>query len=340
MERHTDLRPITAEQFRELVELKERFVISTHTNPDGDAVGSAIALYRYLAGKGKKAAVVMTDPVPEYLQFLPMESVYVYDETAHAGLMRNAEVIVLLDLNDSSRVKRMEDAVLASPAITIVIDHHLDPSPFAHGYMTNTEACSTSEILYDVISGEREDAVTPEIALALYVGIMTDTGSFRFDRTTPRVHRIVADLLERGVDATVVYRNIYDNFPLRRTELLGRVLAGMDSHCDDRVTILTVSSELFEDTGTTIEDVENMVNYGLSIRGVVATALLTELGDGIKISFRGRDGFAVNGVAAEFGGGGHKYAAGAFVKDGELARVREEVAQLLCGLVAPADDAG
>ena len=333
MDHNAALRPITPAQIRELIGLKERFVITTHTNPDGDAVGSAIALYRYLADKGKKVAVLTTDPVPEYLQFLPMDGFYVYDETAHAGLMRNAEVLFFLDLNDSSRVKRMEAAALESPSIKIVIDHHLDPSPFAHGYLTVTEASSTSEILYELISGDDPEAITREAALGLYVGIMTDTGSFRFDRTTPRVHHIAADLLERGVNPTLVYRNVFDNFPIRRTELLGRMLAEMDSHCDDRVTILTVSSEMFEDTGTTIEDVESMVNYGLSIRGVVATALLTELGDGIKISFRGRDGMPVNKVAAEFGGGGHRFAAGAFVQGGSLAQVREEVAQLLCGLV-------
>ena len=290
----------------------ETFVITSHANPDGDAIGSEYALAHFLLGLGKSVSILNTSPLPENLFFLSTgDGIRQYDPAQHASIVAAADVIIVVDLNDLTRLKTMERDVATRAAVKIVIDHHLHPKPFADGYLLDAESCATAEILYSLFRTHGAEPFSFHVALGLYVGIMTDTGSFRFDRTTPRIHRITAELLECGVDPVTVYRHIYDEYPLQRSRLLGLVLAGIEQVCDGRATILTVSRDMFLDTGTGIEDVENIVNYGLSIRGVHATALLTDLGGEIKISFRSRGSVSIHTVARALGGGGHKYASGA-----------------------------
>jgi bifunctional oligoribonuclease and PAP phosphatase NrnA len=305
---------LTHDEVRAIFDSHHRFVLTTHVNPDGDAIGSEYALLHALRQKGKEVAVLNTSPLPENLSFLNADgAIRTYDDTRDAATIAEADVIIAVDLNDTARLKTMQDAVLASPARKMVIDHHLQAKPFAHGYCIDAEKCATAEILYDLLRPIDGAPLDRAVALGLYVGIMTDTGSFRFDRTTPRVHRIAAELLETGVDPVTVYRAVYDEYPLRRSRLLGMVLAGIRECCDGRATILTVTRGMFAETGTVIEDVENIVNYGLSIRGVEATALLTELDGEIKISLRSRGTVSIHAVAKALGGGGHMYASGATV---------------------------
>jgi bifunctional oligoribonuclease and PAP phosphatase NrnA len=312
-----------------------RVLLSTHLNPDGDALGSQLALWDILRAAGVEARIINTDSVPDNLAFLdPDGSIFEqYAAAEHDGVFALADVLVVMDLNAPGRLGAVATPLLASRAPTYVIDHHLRPAPFADGYHVRTEASSTAEIVYDLLEGHPGADIGSRAALGLYVGIMTDTGSFRFERTTPHVHRIAARLLETGVDQTDVYRRIHDDYPMRRTELLGHVLADIRADADGTVTTLAVSSGLLMRTASTLEDVENLVHYGLSIRGVRATALLTEMPDAIKISFRSRLGVTVNDVAAEFGGGGHAFAAGATVRGRTLDDLRVDVSRLLCAAV-------
>jgi phosphoesterase RecJ-like protein len=305
-------------------------VISTHVTPDGDAIGSELALHRLLAKLGVTARIINTDAAPEVLRFMDEDGVLeCYEADTHDAVLETAGLIVCLDFNAPSRLRRMERAVSASPVPRLVIDHHLDAQPFADHACIDTEACSTAQIVYRLVaaSGVPLDSA---LAVPLYVGLVTDSGSFRFERTTPEVHRTAAALLEAGVDPMRVHRQVYDEYPFGRSTLLGRMLAGMRSECDGRVTILTVTRAMFEETGSTVEDVENMVNYGLGIKGVEVTALLTELPDAVKISFRSRGLHDVNDVAARFGGGGHRLAAGARVEGAVLADITTRVSEALC----------
>jgi phosphoesterase RecJ-like protein len=305
-------------------------VLTTHTNPDGDAIGSESALYEALTAAGKDVRIINCDVLPENLNFLNEgDTVETYDPATHDSVFASADMLVAMDFNDIRRIRQMGESFRSSAARKLVIDHHLDPKTFADYYCSIPEASSTSEIVYDILE-LNGSPLTQAIARGLYVGIMTDTGSFRFDRTTPRVHRIAARLLEAGVDPTQIHRLIFDDYPLSRTQLLGMILAGIDRHCDGRVSLLTVTKEMFSRTGTTMEDVENIVNSGLSIRGVEATALLTEFDDQIKVSFRSRGGISVNDIAGQFGGGGHRLASGATVVGVPIAELKERVAAALC----------
>ncbi|MCB2205965.1 bifunctional oligoribonuclease/PAP phosphatase NrnA [bacterium] len=300
-------------------------ILTTHSNPDGDALGSELALLQFLKSRGVDCRIVNCDPVPENLAFLNEGGVFeTWEADIHANLLAEADVVAALDFNHPSRVGDMEEALIASSATRVVIDHHMHPHAFASEYLSVIEASSTAEIIHDLVVAA-DGALTYEIALGLYVGIMTDTGSFRFDRTTPRVHRLTASLLEQGVDPTRVHRLIYDDFPIGRTQLLGRVLSGIEPCCDGKATIFAVTRAMLEETSTTLNDVENMVNYGLGIRGVQLTALITEVEDGCKISFRSRGSITVNDIAEQFGGGGHRFASGARVRGGEVAELRKRI---------------
>lgn len=304
-------------------------VLTSHTNPDGDAIGSEYALYHALRAQGKDVRIVNCDAAPGNLSFLDGTVVELYESGAHDRLLAEADLLVAMDFNDIRRVRNMEQAFRTSPARKLVIDHHLDPKPFADAYCSIPDASSTAEIVFDVLAaGEME--ITHPVAVGLYVGLMTDTGSFRFDRTTPKVHRIAARLLEAGVDPTETYRFIFDDYPMRRTQLLGMIMAGMEQYCDGRVTLLAVTAEMFRQTGTTVEDVENVVNMGLAIRGVETTAMFTVLDGQIKVSFRSRGRISVNDIAGRFGGGGHRLAAGATVEDTDLPDLKRAVAAALC----------
>ncbi len=324
------LRRIGIEECETLLLGASRIVLTTHMNPDGDAIGSECALHAAMRARGKDVRIINCDAAPENLAFLNGDGqVEAYVPDVHDPVIAAADLLVALDFNDIRRVRQMEAVFRAASGTKLVIDHHLEPKPFADSYCSLPDACSTAEIVHDVLA-RSIDVMPYDIALGLYVGIMTDTGSFRFDRTTPRVHRIAAGLLEAGVDPQGTHRRIFDDYPMGRTQLLGMILAGIEQHCGGRVSVLAVTPEMFAETGTSVEDVENIVNSGLAIRGVEATALLTVLDGVIKISFRSRGAITVNDIAAQFGGGGHRLAAGATVEGMPLAELKSRVAEALC----------
>jgi phosphoesterase RecJ-like protein len=310
-----------------------RIVLTTHTNPDGDALGSECALYTALVAMKKDVRIVNCDAAPENLAFLAAHATFeTYDAAEHDPVIAAADLLVALDFNDARRVRGMEQPFRDAPGRRLVIDHHLDPKPFADAYCSIPDSSSTAEIIYDLLDGDNV-ALPYETALGLYVGIMTDSGMFRFERTTPRLHRIAARLLEAGVDPMSIHRSIFDDYPMGRTQLFGLILAGIEQYCEGQVTLLTVTSAMFAQTGTTIEDVENVVNSGLAIRGVEATALLTERDGEIKLSFRSRGAIAVNTIAGQFGGGGHRLASGATVTGVPLDELKRRVADALCDAI-------
>ncbi len=317
-----------AEQVLCMLDRARRIVITTHVNPDGDALGSEYALLNYLKRTGADARIVNASPVPANLAFLNTGGVFEeYRVKDHRALLRNAELAVFLDLNSPDRAGVVADEILAGAAGTLVIDHHLEPKPFAGAYFLDAAACATSEILYYLLHCEL--GMPPGTALALYVGIMTDTGSFRFERTTPRVHRITANLLEAGVNPSWVYRRVHEEYSYGRTLLVGAALSSLRVICKGTATLMLVRHDDFRKTGTSLEDLENIVQLGLAIRGVEATALLAEVEEGVKISFRSRGETAIQPLAREFGGGGHMSAAGATVKGGDIDLLARDVQERL-----------
>ena len=307
------------QQITRLVAQHENFVLTTHVNPDGDGLGSELALARALRLMGKQARIINHSPTPDNYRWLdPGVDILRFDADLHRDLIFNADCIFILDTNQPDRLRSLEPFVLQSAAVKIVIDHHLDPNPFAGFYLIDDDATSTGELVYRLIADFKGISIDRDIARALYTAIMTDTGSFRYPRTDPEIHRITAHLIERGADPTELYVSVYEQWTPGRMRLLGEVLDSLTTACDGKLAYVICTRKMFNDTGTTEVETDNFTVYPMSIRGVVVGILFNELKDGVKISFRSKGTIPINELAKEFGGNGHLNAAGARISDSKL----------------------
>ena len=309
-----------------LFQRQTAFVLTTHAHPDGDGLGSEIALAEWLLSQGRRVRIINHSPTPEVYLFLdPLRRIERFDPKRHADTIRDAGVIVVLDTNHPDRLQTMQDSVVASRATKICIDHHLDPAPFAAHYLLDDDATSTGEILYRLLLRAGGPTFSPVVAGPLYCAIMTDTGSFRYPRVDPEIHRIVAHLLECGADPVGIYHQVYEQWTAGRIQLLGAMLEGLQTAHDDRLVHVTITRDMLLRTGTREEDTDSFTVYPMSVRGTQAGILFLELNDGLKISFRSRGDIAINELAKEFGGNGHKNAAGARLHDVSLEEARNRV---------------
>ena len=307
------------ESVKSIVAQHRSFVITTHINPDGDGLGCECALRAFLTARGKEALVVNHSKIPPNYSFLdPSGRFLEYDRKTHLPLIDSAGVIFILDANHPDRLGSMKDDVLKSRATKICIDHHPEPDPFADLYLLDEASSAAGEIVYRMLTFIDDRSITPEVAKGLYAAIMTDTGSFRFSKTDAEVHRIVARLINAGADPSDIYTSVFDEGTPNRLRLLGNVLSTLRLSHDGKVASFVVTRQMFQDTGTTEMDTDAFIPYTLTMKGVQIGLMFTELGDAIKISLRSRGEVAINGLAREFGGNGHRNAAGALVRNGKL----------------------
>ncbi|MCL6219993.1 DHH family phosphoesterase [Zunongwangia pacifica] len=292
-------------------------VIVPHKGPDGDAMGSTLALMHFLKNKGHNANVIAPNEYPNFLKWLPgNDEVIIYEENKKQAddIIEKAEIIFTLDFNDLSRCGDMQQALEASEATFIMIDHHQEPADYADYTYSDTSMSSTCEMVYHFIERLRaKNKITPEIASCLYTGIMTDTGSFRFSSTTPNTHRVVADLIEKGAKNSKIHQDVFDTNSESRLQLLGVALQNLKVNRQFRTAYITISQEELDAHNFKKGDTEGFVNYGLSLDGIIFAAIFIEnKQEGIiKISFRSKGDFSVNTFArAHFNGGGHNNAAG------------------------------
>jgi phosphoesterase RecJ-like protein len=297
-------------------------VITTHSNPDADALGSSLGLSHFLRKIGHRTSVVTPTDYPDFLKWMPgNEEVLIYaDETSAQAkeLIEKADAIFCLDFSDLKRIGSLGGLVGQSSAIKVLIDHHLNPSPFAQLSLHDVTAAATAEIIYDIILAMGDaDKVNANIANCLYAGIMTDTGSFKHSNTTAKVHRTVADLIDKGADAARVNREIYDNNSLNRLRFLGYALNDLlKVNMVKGVAHFVISQKDTQRFNLKSGDTEGLVNYALSIQGIRVAALFKEYPEEIKMSFRSVGDIAVNKFAEDhFSGGGHKNAAGGISKE-------------------------
>jgi len=293
------------------------FLISVHVSPDGDALGSQLALMLALKKLNKTVIVHNLDPVPEIYLFLP-----------HAGAIKTGRPVtgrydahVVLD-SDPARTGLFDGSY---PADTLInIDHHVtNSSTWPHTWL-DPVACATGEMVYKLIQ-QLGVPIDRDIALCLYTAIFTDTGSFRYSNTTPESMRISATLLEAGADPWLVTENVYESFAYRRLKLLGSVLSGMERSKDGRIAWVVVTDELYRLTGTTAEDTDNFVNFVRSTKGVEVAVLFRQTGAAqYKISLRSKGRVDLSGLSQSFGGGGHKNAAGGMM-NGTIEEVKDRV---------------
>ncbi len=319
----------------------ERFLLVTHENPDGDALGSLVAMRGVLAALGKDAVMVMDPdelPLPHEYEFLALEDVV----TEVPGDLA-ARTVVFLDCGNIDRSPL--EAVRASGGALLNLDHHHDNTRFGTVNHVVPEASCTAEIVWDLMAdlGVRP---TLEIAEALYVGLVTDTGRFMYENTGPRAHAMAAELLATGVDSQSVYRRLYENQPEAKLRLLARALSGATRYDDGTLTFSWLRRQDFEETGAEESYTEGTIDYLRAVRGTKVAALVRERLDRpgrAKVSLRAADETVdVSAIARAGGGGGHRQAAGFSTQLGReetVAFLREAIAAQLAPAVAPAGSA-
>jgi phosphoesterase RecJ-like protein len=314
------------EQVKDVIRRHGRFVLTTHVNPDGDGLGSELALLAGLKRMGKGASIINHSPTPEhYLWLDPAGAVERYVPEIHDAVIATADAILVLDTNQPDRLRSMEGPVRSSAATRAVIDHHLDPHPFADAYFIDPEATSTGEMIFRLLESFDGAAIDAGVAVPLYTAIMTDTGSFRYPRTGAGTHRIVSRLIELGADPPAIFSRVYETWTPGRMRLLGEALDTLSLSGGGAVASMLTTREMFTRTGTTEIETDTFSTYPMNIRNVRIGILFTELKDGVKISFRSKGTIPVNLLAKEFGGNGHLNASGARLHDVALGEIVPKV---------------
>jgi bifunctional oligoribonuclease and PAP phosphatase NrnA len=326
---------ITTQAEAVLVELRgaDKLLLTTHENPDGDALGSLLGMHWILEGLGKDSAMYMSpDEFP-----LPYE----YRDLTFDGLLGAPpddiaeRVVVFLDCGNIDRMP--VDFLKHEGSHILNIDHHHDNTRFGTENLVVADASCTAEIVFD-LGRELGAEITPRIADALYVGLVTDTGKFMYENTTAAAHRMAADLIEAGADPHRVYRRLYEDLPFRRLQLLARALASVARYDEGAITMASLSRADFEETGALETDSEGIVDHMRAVEDTKVAVLRRELlGDDrrgwSKVSLRATDGTVdVSQIARHLGGGGHRQAAGAstdLAPDDLVATIRSQVAEQL-----------
>ena len=305
------------EELKSFLDLPRSIVIVGHRNPDGDAMGSTLALKHYLDLKGHNATVVVPNEYPEFLHWLPgSKTTYRFDwQNSQSQRAINAsEIIFLLDFNALHRVGYdMQNTLEKYPNDFAMIDHHQQPDDVKYMY-SDVTICSTCQMVYQFIEMNNDlHLINADIATCLYTGIMTDTGSFRFRSTTSTTHKIIADLIDKGAENDKIHNNVYDCNSYNRLLLLGQALSNLQILPTYNTAYITLTTEEKKRFDFQKGDTEGVVNYALSLKGIVFAAIFIEDADQkiVKISFRSKGSFSVNQFSRNhFNGGGHDNAAG------------------------------
>ena len=310
--------------FRAFIDAHDEFLILSHIDPDGDAVGSSLGLAWSLRAIGKRVVVANDTPLPMSLRFLPG-----WEEIQVARAMDGAWASVfVLDCSSLDRVGPSAVERIAPGAQVACVDHHAGTDGFGDPRLVKPEASATAELIVEVLEACAMP-IGPETAECLYTGIAADTGAFRFQNTTPHVLRLAARLVEHGADPSRTAVSLFGRKSPASLRVLGLALAALESRAGGKVSALTISRAMFDEARAEPEDADGIVQYAQSVNGARIGVLLQETAPGeVRISFRSDGSVDVNDVAGRFGGGGHKNAAGARLR-GDLATVRESVLRAL-----------
>lgn len=300
-----------------LLSKPQKIVIVPHKNPDGDAIGSTLALWHFLRNNGQDATVIVPNDYPKFLKWMPGNEHIInfeHKNTEAKEKISGATIIFTLDFNHLGRVGQMQPELENAESTFIMIDHHQEPADYAKITYSDVTMSSTCEMVYTFIEklGEIQN-ITSEIANCVYAGIMTDTGSFKFASTTSRTHRVIADLIDKGAENTKIHHAIYDTNTPDRLHLLGCALKNMVILEKYRTAYITLTQEELDAHDYKKGDTEGFVNYGLTLDGIIFAVIFIENKEEgiIKISFRSVGDFSVNEFARKhFQGGGHDNAAG------------------------------
>lgn len=309
----------------EFIKRNNKFLLTVHTNPEGDALGSELAFYNLLNKLGKEAVILNEDEVPYGYNFLPGVNNIKTNRNGRFLKKLDFDCLVILDCSDLERTGEIYRINSQNKPI-LNIDHHISNNKFGEVNLVEPYASSASEIVYKIFKKMRIP-FDKDSALLLYVGMLTDTGSFRYSNTSVFTHKAISELLKSGINIPQVYKNIYENIPFEDMKLLAKILPAMKREAAGKIIWFQVEKKLLNNKKLSFDLTEHILSFGRAIKDVEAAVLFKEnLGvkDEIRVNFRSQGKVDVNKVAQFFGGGGHKTASGATVR-GKLDQVRRKV---------------
>ncbi|MFO8235906.1 MAG: bifunctional oligoribonuclease/PAP phosphatase NrnA [Bacteroidales bacterium] len=314
----TNINNENIKKVNEYLKDKKNILIITHYNPDGDAVGSSLALYSFFKNKGFNVDVIVPNEYPKFLHWLPYnDKIIIFNSNKKLikNKLKKANLLFFIDFNVLDRIQGMHSLIKQTNIPKILIDHHPEPENSFDITISSTVVSSTAELLYEFMTKlSGEESIDQSIAECLYTGIMTDTGSFSYNSSLPDTYYVVSKLLEKGIDKDKIYWNVYDNYSTDRMRLLGYCLNKKMKVIPEYATAyISISADELKSFNYRPGDSEGFVNFPLSIKGIVFSAIFIEREDHIKISFRSKGSFNANKFAENhFNGGGHKNAAGGY----------------------------
>lgn len=301
------------EDILKVIKRYETFMISSHINPDGDAIGSQLALCSILKDLGKEVLVLNSDPVPFNYKFL-LNSYCVYTElSSKADSEITAEVAIILDCGKLNRIGEKLASKIQPKNALINIDHHLGNENFGTHNLVDSDACATGELVFKLMKYAGIE-ISKYVAECLYTAILTDTGSFKFSNTTAEAHKIIAQLIDKGANPGWIAEKVYEVIPYHKAKLFGMALDNLQTTSDGKIAYMWVTRQMFIQTGAKEEDTEGFAEYVRSLRNIQVGIFFRELDNSdVKVSLRSKGDFDVSLIAARFGGGGHQGAAGCVV---------------------------
>ncbi|MBT7895650.1 MAG: bifunctional oligoribonuclease/PAP phosphatase NrnA [Flavobacteriales bacterium] len=306
-----------ANNLKKIISQPKNIVITTHRGPDGDAMGSSLALYNLLINIGHKVNVITPNDYASFLNWMPgNDTVIEYDGNEEKSILitSKADIIFMLDFNSITRLDNFSQTVSDSKAFKVLIDHHQDPDmKIADLIFSDSTSCSTAQLLYELIEAmNMTNDINMDIAECLYVGIMTDTGSFKYNSTTSRTHNVIANLIDKGARNSKIHDLIYDNSSADRMKLLGYCINDkLLLYPENNAAIISLTDEELNRFNFKKGDTEGIINYALAIKGIIFAVLIVQRGDIVKLSLRSKGNFKVNLIANKyFNGGGHTNASG------------------------------
>ncbi len=324
------------EYFQDIINNNQTFLLTTHVHPDGDAIGSELSLYYLLKSFGKQVSIINNSPIPELYHFLDTENVVqTYKRELHKQLLSQIDVCFVLDIGDWERLRIVgEDLnhqrVQTGNKLTVIcIDHHPLDEKIGDYDIIFPHASSTGEILF-LLQNSLNIPFSIEAANALYISILTDTGSFRFNNTSVTCHFIAGFLINLGVDHNLINHQIYNQEPVSKIQLLAELLTNLRFECDFRIVWYTITQEMLKRHKLEPYQIEGISDFPRRIKGIKISILFMEIDDlTTKVSFRSARDFPINGFARRLGGGGHPFASGAMVRK-SLESTINEVIEKIC----------
>lgn len=309
------------------------FLLTTHINPDGDAIGSEVAMARWLRGRGKQVRVLNDSPTPAAFGWLHADETFeVYDEALCEQRFTEADALIVLDTGNRQRIGRLARHLDRHAIAIAIVDHHVSHEGFGQVNVIEPELASTASLVFELMreAGVALDTVTAE---ALYVGLFTDTGNFRYSNTDARAHRMAATLVEAGVDASDVTSRVQATAPAGRLRFFGEALAALQMLEGGRLAVVEASPDQFARHGLVGADTEGLVDMPRAIAGVEVVALFSEVEPGkVKVSLRSTGNVTIDQVCSRLGGGGHPHAAGVQMRgtrEEAKAKILPEIVKLL-----------